>query len=141
MQRKQNASGVVVQRGIQLMDIYLKLVALVLLAFAIRYWARLIGLEDPVIGFDTIATQWQIALGSLVVLLPVAALGLWCNTRWGVVIWILVIAVECSMYGFFRAYFGKFDQLIIFHAVSFSCFVLAKLLLLYGKHRLSQQVI
>ncbi|MEM7069810.1 MAG: DUF6163 family protein [Pseudomonadota bacterium] len=95
----------------------LRAISLVLLVFSISYWASLVGYSDETIRFDTLSNPWKIAATSLVVLQPVAALGLWGGWRWGVVIWILVALIEGAMYGVYYDIFGAAFYLLLFHAI------------------------
>ena len=57
--------------------IFLRMVALFLLAFALVYWAMLTGtLPANPIRFDTMPEYWRIASLVMAVILPVAAVGL-----------------------------------------------------------------
>lgn len=109
----------------------LKVIGLVLLFFSISYWAKLVGISDAAIGFDTLPTYWKVAGAALVVLMPVAALGLWGNNKWGIVVWFLVVAIEVVMYGFYTSLFGTSQGLLVFHGASVSAFVLAMVVILY----------
>ena len=75
------------------MLILLRIVSMLLLAFSVGYWSKLIGLADAEVRFDTLTTAWKIAATSLVVLQPVAALGLWGGWHWGIVLWVLVAVI------------------------------------------------
>ena len=101
----------------------MRVVASVLIVFSASYWALLVGITDNTIRFDSMSTGWQLAATSLVVLQPVAALGLWGGWRWGVVIWIFVAAIEFTMYGIYPDTFGEANFVLIFHAVGILAYI------------------
>ena len=101
----------------------MRVVASVLIVFSASYWALLVGITDSAIRFDSMSTGWQLAATSLVVLQPVAALGLWGGWRWGVVIWIFVAAIEFTMYGINPDTFGEANFVLIFHAVGILAYI------------------
>jgi Family of unknown function (DUF6163) len=104
----------------------LRIVALVLLAIALQYWARLTGLYGAGVRFDTMPEHWRLAATFMAVALPVTALGLWSGGSWGVVLWLPLIGLELLMYGWFTDLYGRDDIRIAFHlssVVLFGCFV------------------
>ncbi len=116
-------------------SLLLKLIGLVLLAFSIGYWARLVGIFDAAIGFDTLPSYWKAAGAALVILMPIAALGLWGNAKWGVVVWMLVVIIEIVMYGFYPQLFGEARSVLFFHIVSVLVFVVSMLLVFYVEQK------
>ncbi|MGI9351628.1 MAG: DUF6163 family protein [Rhizobiaceae bacterium] len=107
----------------------MRVVASVLLVFSASYWALLVGISDSATRFDSMSTSWQLAAASLVVLQPVAALGLWGGWRWGVVMWVFVAAIEFTMYGIYPDIFGEANFLLIFHAVGILAYICMALFL------------
>jgi Family of unknown function (DUF6163) len=104
----------------------LRIVALVLLAIALQYWARLTGLYGSGVRFDTMPQHWRLAATFLAVALPVTALGLWSGGSWGVVLWLPLVGLELLMYGWFSDLYGRDDIRIAFHLSSivlFGCLV------------------
>ena len=102
--------------------ILLRIVSLILLAFSIAYWTKLVGVVDPTLRFDTLSNAWKIAATSLVVLQAVASLGLWGGWRWGVVLWVLVALIEFMMYAINSSVFGSANTLLVFHGVSLTMY-------------------
>ncbi len=99
--------------------IFLRIVALALLYFAILYWMRVTGLSPgPESGFDRMSNHWRVVSASLSVVLPVAALGLWGLHAWGVVVWIGAAVAEIAMYGLLQSMFGTDTPRLIFHLVA-----------------------
>jgi hypothetical protein len=96
--------------------IYLRVIALFLILFAIQYWMRLTGFFDGAdFRFDTMQPHWRYAGSALAVLLPVAALGLWGGYSWGVVLWLIASLIELLMYLWFRDLFGTQILRSLFH--------------------------
>ena len=107
---------------------YLRIVAIVLIWFALRYWAMIVGMEGtPFGGFDRMPEYWRATSAGLSVLLPVAAVGLWGRFPWGVFIWLLAIACEVAMYSLFSGLFGRNDQVLVFHAATFLAYLMVRL--------------
>ena len=129
---RESDSGVVLDRSVRLKDVLradrldllvLRSVAIVLLIFALMYWARLTGVmagEDY--RFDTMGRHWRLAALVMAVALPITALGLWSATYWGVVLWIPVAAVELLMYGWFSDLFGSSATRIAFHLLALALY-------------------
>ncbi len=104
--------------------LFLRIVALFMLAMAIQYWMRLTGVfSGPDMRFDLMAQHWRLASASLAVLAPVAALGLWGQLPWGIVVWLLVVAVELTMFAGFPELFGADLPRVAFHAGCLTLFV------------------
>ncbi|MEM9277803.1 MAG: DUF6163 family protein [Pseudomonadota bacterium] len=116
----------------------LRVVSLVLLAFSASYWAKLTGISDGNIRFDTMSSPWKVAATSLVVLLPVASLGLWGAWRWGVVVWIIVMIIEVTMYGFYPAIFGQANIVLLFHAIAITVYLMVLAINMYVERRGSE---
>ena len=118
-----------------LLQIYLKVIALVLLSFSIGYWAQLVGVANPEVSFETMPGFWQATFAALVILQPIAALGLWGDTKWGIVIWIIVIAIELLMYAVEPEIFSAPERLLVFHIASFFLYLLLISLQFYAASR------
>ncbi|MEM7020200.1 MAG: DUF6163 family protein [Pseudomonadota bacterium] len=101
----------------------LRLVSIILLALSAGYWAKLVGISDGLVRFDTMSIPWKVAATTLVVLQPVAALGLWGGWRWGVVVWIITALIEGVMYGLNSDIFGEAGLLLLFHLFAFLTYV------------------
>ncbi len=96
--------------------LFLRVVALFMIVFAIQYWMRLLGVQEGAdYRFDTMSEHWRLASSVLAVLLPVAALGLWGGYAWGVVLWLLAAAIEIGMHAWLTPLFGRADLLLGFH--------------------------
>jgi len=99
--------------------VFLRLVALVLLVFALQYWMRVTGMAPgDESGFDRMSNHWRVVAASLSVVLPLAALGLWGLHAWGVVVWIGAAVAEIVIYGMLQANFGANLPHLAFHVAA-----------------------
>lgn len=90
-----------------LMTIFLRMVAVACLWFALDTWSDLIGYgSNGILRFDLLDTDMQAAAAALSVLYPVAAIGLWLKGSWGPVIWTVAAAVEVARHESFPGIFG-----------------------------------
>jgi hypothetical protein len=90
-----------------LMTIFLRMVAVACLWFALDIWSDLIGYgSNGILRFDLLDTDMKAAAASLAVLYPVAAIGLWLKGSWGPVIWTVAAAVEVARHESFPGIFG-----------------------------------
>jgi hypothetical protein len=91
-----------------LMTLFLRLVALGCLWFALHLWGGLVGYTaNGTLRFDLLGTDMQAANATLAVLYPVAAIGLWLRGAWGPVIWSAAAAMELAMHQGFPQTFGN----------------------------------
>ncbi|MHA7970612.1 DUF6163 family protein [Rhizobium terricola] len=98
--------------------IFLRMVAVACLWFALQYWGMLVGYSASGSGrFDLIALPWKVVGTSLAVLFPIAALGLWLCVSWGPVIWALGAGTQVLMYGLWSPTFGHNSLAVTMHAV------------------------
>ena len=136
MENKTEIRGIGDRHHLGILSVFLKIVGLCLIAFSIGYWAKIVGIPNSQASFSTMPGSWQAAISALVILQPIAALGLWGNTRWGVVVWILVILIELSVYFFQPLMLSRPQMLLTFHASSFAFYLIIMALLTYGQARL-----
>ena len=109
-------------------SVFLRILALLFIVFSVQAWMLAIGMSgDGDIRFDTMNTQWRLAIAALCVLHPVTALGLWGLFSWGVAVWLIDILVQLSMHLIFYQLFGINQLLVVFHIVSFAIFVIFQL--------------
>ncbi|MFZ1815773.1 MAG: DUF6163 family protein [Rhizobiaceae bacterium] len=119
-QDKENVAGL----ARNLYALFLRVVSMFLLLFALQYWGRLVGIFDGAdYRFDTMAAHWRAGGSLLAVLLPVAALGLWGLFSWGPVVWLITVGVEISMYTWFSDLFGRADLRVSFHLLAIVIFL------------------
>jgi hypothetical protein len=115
----------------------LRAVALFLILLALQYWMKLIGATGTeAMRFDTMPEHWRLAASVLAVAMPVAALGLWAGSSWGLVIWIPIIAGEVTMYGMLTGLFGNGDIRIAVHLSALLLYCLLLLARYYYRKRM-----
>ncbi|MEM7301163.1 MAG: DUF6163 family protein [Pseudomonadota bacterium] len=112
--------------------VYLRLLSIVFLGFAVFAWIRIVGLYDGVEWrFDIMPVHWKIISVIMAVLLPVVSVGLWTLLPWGQVVWSLVVALEVTMHVAFKGYFEQNDRLVIFHLSCVAVFLIFRGISLY----------
>lgn len=117
-----------------LLIIFRRLVALFLIGFAILYWTKILGLSgNPDLRIDTMSEPWQIASAVLAVIMPVAAIGLWGLFPWGTSSWLLIIAIELSMYWWRSDIFGSPAYIVQFHLICLATYFALKLAMMVQK--------
>ncbi|MEO0329638.1 MAG: DUF6163 family protein [Pseudomonadota bacterium] len=121
--------------------IFQRVIAAFLLIFAIKYWFVAVGLGDEALRFDNMSNAWQAVMSILLVMQPVAALGLWGGFKWGIVVWLITAVLECVMYGFYPAIFGTATLLLIFHTVCVVFFATAAIAERLGLFSGSQETV
>ena len=104
--------------------LFLRLVALACLWFALQYWAMLTGIGFSGRGrFDLLPPAWRAASTALAVLFPVAAIGLWLLVSWGPVVWLLAAATEIAMHEVYPSIFGANRLVVFMHVAVAAVFV------------------
>lgn len=99
--------------------LYLRVLALVLLLFGLRHWIYLVGIyEEPGWNFETMSNDWRFATINLAVVGLVAAVGLWMNVAWGIVLWAYVVVFEIAMHTVFADRFGVDLGILAFHGLT-----------------------
>ena len=102
-----------------LMTLFLRLVALGCLWFALNIWSQLVGYgAQGSMRFDLLSSDMKAATASLALLYPVAAIGLWLKGSWGPVIWTLAAAVEIFMFQSFPDIYGAEISRLLLIAVT-----------------------
>lgn len=107
-----------------MMNLFMRILALIFICFAVRYWLMMVGVLDPEIRFDIMPNHWKVAAAFFSVFYPVAALGLWGLLRWGIVVWFLTALVELAMHIFYPQLFGAYNALVIFHLASMATWLI-----------------
>jgi hypothetical protein len=115
---------------------FLRAMAAVAMFAGLSYWAQLIGLSnDTLPRFDLLPVQWQVPCVVLAVLLPVASMGLWMLTSWGVVLWTVACLIEISIYGVWADSFMSRPQLVIGHVAALSVLLIFILIIAWQRYR------
>lgn len=124
-----------------LFALFLRLVAVASLWFALQYWAMLTGFSLGGQGrFDLLPPAWKAAYTALAVLFPVASVGLWLLVSWGPVIWLIAAATEIAMHEVYPSTFGLNRLLVFMHLAIAVVFVLFRLALFVQRRRQTRPV-
>lgn len=116
------------------LDIYARVLSIVLMLFGLRQWAVIVGVAaSPGGPFETMSAAWQLATMYLAVADLVAAVGLWMRVAWGNVLWICAALSEVAFHTFFMNTFGSDYTVVTFHLLAIAGF--AALVLLARKDR------
>jgi hypothetical protein len=103
-------------RYVKTIDLYGRLVSVVLLLFGLREWAVILGVATSYGGpFETMEVAWKMATMYLAVIDLVAAVGLWMRVAWGNVLWICAAASQVAFHTIFVNTFGSDYVIIAFH--------------------------
>lgn len=103
--------------------VFLRVLALVFVFFALRVWMEAVGLDDPDLRFDTAGRLERVYLAVLAVLLPVAAVGLWTTLSWGRVVWLLTISFQMAAGWLYPQDFPAAAAAITFHLLSLVLYI------------------
>ncbi|GAA5094317.1 DUF6163 family protein [Bartonella acomydis] len=104
---------------------YLRFLALICLSLSIFYWVRLVGiLPGALWRFDLMPWHWQFASATLAIVYPIALIGLWMYSLWGIVLWCIAVFTETL-----TIYYSN-DQsfLPLSHGILFIIFVTLKII-------------
>lgn len=122
------------KRYLKTLDIYGRVLAIVLMLFGLRQWAVIVGVAaSPGGPFETMSVAWQLATMYLAVADLVASVGMWMRVAWGNVLWICAALSEIAFHTFFISTFGSDYTVVGFHLFAIGGF--ATLLLLARKER------
>ena len=113
--------------------IYLRGVALLLLAAGLARAGLILGMAPDGRTFADLSAPWRAGAPVLVLVDLFAAVGLWMGATWGPVMWAVALAVEVSMYTVFADLFGFYPLRIAAHGALFAGF----LALVFVRWRLS----
>jgi hypothetical protein len=121
--------------------LFLRLVAVGCLWFALQYWSMLTGFGFEGRGrFDLLPPAWKAAYTALAVLFPVAAVGLWLLVSWGPVIWLLAAATEIAMHEAYPSVFGVNRLVVIMHLAVAVLFVLFRVIIFFQRRKQARTV-
>jgi 4-amino-4-deoxy-L-arabinose transferase-like glycosyltransferase len=103
-------------RYLKTIEVYGRLVAIVLMLFGLREWAVILGVATSFGGsFETMTVAWKMATMYLAVADLVAAVGLWMRVAWGNVVWVCVAGSEVAFHTVFATTFGSDYTIVVFH--------------------------
>jgi hypothetical protein len=103
--------------------IYLRIVALLLLAAGFVRACQILGITPDGRTFSDLVPAWRAGAITLLFVDFFAGVGLWVGAAWGPVMWAVALSVEISMYTLFGALFGHYPLRIAVHGVLFAGFL------------------
>jgi hypothetical protein len=103
--------------------LYLRVVALILLAAGLARAALVLGMIPGGPTFADLSSPWRTGAPILILIDLFAAVGLWMGATWGPVMWAVALAVEVSMYTVFSHLFGTFPWRVAAHCLVFAGFL------------------
>lgn len=106
----------------RLLPLYLKLLALFQGFGASVHLAEILGLGE--VAFARQPWVWQAGHVYFGLFDAVSALGLWLGRRWGVAIWLWLVANQLVMYLGFTEVFSAQPGLLVHHAVTVAIYLL-----------------
>ncbi|MEO0496929.1 MAG: DUF6163 family protein [Pseudomonadota bacterium] len=128
-------------------DVLLRVISMVLLVLSAIAWLRLVGVgevADLDIGvrgwrFDLMPNHWRVVTLVMAVLGPVAAMGLWMLSSWGVVLWLALTFFQLAIFAVFADRFEARPALVVFHLICVGSFLLVwlRIRILDRNHHLS----
>jgi hypothetical protein len=122
------------KRYVKTLDIYGRVLSIVLMLFGLRQWGVIVGVADsPGGAFETMSVAWQLATMYLAVVDLVASVGMWMRVAWGNVLWICAALSEIAFHTIFMNTFGSDFTVVAFHLFAIGGF--ATLVLLARKER------
>ena len=111
-------------------SIFLRCIAVIALLFAIFYWIRLVGVfPGELWRIDRMPWLWQVLTVVLSVIYPIAALGLWMRSLWGIILWFFAALTESLAFTLYSANFVFFPSLAVFHFLILLLFIMMQILL------------
>ena len=116
------------------LDLYGRVLSVVLILLGLRQWAVILGIvAGPAGAFETMPIAWQLVTMYLAVIDLVAAVGLWMRVSWGDVLWMLAAVSEVAFHTIFIRTFGSDYTIVGFHFLALAGY--ATLLLLIRKDK------
>jgi Family of unknown function (DUF6163) len=106
-------------RYLKAIDIYGRVISVVLMLFGLREWAVIMGVAASFGGpFETMTVAWKMATMYLAVVNLVAAVGLWMRVAWGNVLWVCAAGSEIAFHTVFIETYGSDYTIVVFHLFS-----------------------
>jgi Family of unknown function (DUF6163) len=104
--------------------IYMRVVALLLLAAGLARACQILGILTPEsLTFENLEPAKRASAVTLLLVDLLAAVGLWVGAAWGPVMWAVALAVEVSMYTLFSDLFGSYPLRVFVHGCIFIGFL------------------
>jgi hypothetical protein len=109
--------------GLPLVTLYVRAVALLLLAAGLLRACQILGITPDGRTFADLTPAWRAGAATLLLVDLFAAVGLWVGAAWGPVMWAVALAVEVSMYTLFADLFGSYPLRVLVHGTLFVGFL------------------
>ncbi|MCZ2328261.1 DUF6163 family protein [Bartonella sp. F02] len=115
-------------------NFYMRFLALICLGFSIFYWLRLVGIFPGALWrFDLMPLQWQYLSGTLAIAYPIALIGLWMYSQWGIVLWCIAAVVETLAMTVYHSDFIYQPLLPLLHGTLFLILIIFKAIMSFKK--------
>lgn len=116
--------------------VFLLCLSLVALIFGVSYWIRMVGVfPGDLWRIDRMPWLWQVLTASLSVLYPVAALGLWMQSLWGVILWFCAALAESLAFTVYSSSFTYLPLTAVFHVIVMLIFIMFQILFFLKKRK------
>ncbi|EJF87907.1 hypothetical protein ME1_00871 [Bartonella vinsonii subsp. arupensis OK-94-513] len=105
---------------------YLRFLALICLGLSVFYWVRLVGVFPGVLWrFDLMPWQWQFVSITLAIVYPIAVIGLWMYSLWGIVLWCITAFTETLI-----MYYSNYQLFAALYGMLFLTFVIIQIIMI-----------
>ncbi|WP_455481350.1 DUF6163 family protein [Bartonella sp. B12(2025)] len=112
---------------------YLRFLALICLGLSVLYWLRLVGVFPGVLWrFDLMPWQWQLLSGTLAIAYPIALIGLWMYSPWGVVLWCIAAFTEVLVMTMYHSDFN-YQILVLLYGILFLILMALQIMMIFFK--------
>ncbi|MGQ7792761.1 DUF6163 family protein [Faunimonas sp. B44] len=109
-------------------EIYVRVIALLLLAAGLAHAALVLGITLDGSNFGTLTRPDRAGAVTLLLLDLFAAVGLWIGAAWGPVMWLVALVVEAAMHTIFADLFGAESLRIVLHGFLYAIFLILSFL-------------
>ncbi|MGF7157689.1 hypothetical protein GGR09_001052 [Bartonella heixiaziensis] len=91
---------------------------------------RLVGVFPGVLWrFDLMPWQWQFLSTTLAIIYPIALIGLWMHSLWGIVLWCIAASTETLAFYYVDLIHQPFIPL--FHGILFVVFMILQIMMIF----------
>ncbi|WP_455480027.1 DUF6163 family protein [Bartonella sp. B23] len=110
---------------------YLRFLALICFGLSALYWLRLVGVFPGTLWrFDLMPWQWQFLSGTLAVIYPIALIGLWMYSLWGIFLWCIAAFTEILA---MKIYYSNYQLLALFYGILFLVLMALQIMMFFFK--------
>ncbi|WP_074380675.1 DUF6163 family protein [Bartonella doshiae] len=108
---------------------YLRFLALICLGLSVLYWIRLVGVfPGELWRFDLMPWRWQFLSATLAIIYPIALIGLWMYSPWGIILWCIAALTETIAICSFNFVYQPF--MLIFHGMLFLVLITLQIIMM-----------